>query len=98
MIITSHLRLVSVFVVQAITVLSLVGCQFMGPKDTKDSDMISISHEAAKNLMTQSKNRLEAGQMILTSFANIDDLTKSSTFGRIVAQQVGSGFSSQGHH
>ncbi len=36
--------------------------------------------------------------MILTSFANIDDLTKSSTFGRIVAQQVGSGFSSQGHH
>ena len=98
MIITSHLRLVSVFVVQAITVLSLVGCQFMGPKDTKDSDMISISHEAADNLMTQSKNRLEAGQMILTSFANIDDLTKSSTFGRIVAQQVGSGFSSQGHH
>ena len=39
--------------------------------------MISISHEAADNLMTQSKNRLEAGQMILTSFANIDDLVQN---------------------
>jgi len=98
MIITRYLRAISAFVMLTIAALSLAGCQFLGPSETKDSDMISISHEAAKNLMTQSKNRLEPGQMILTSFANIDDLTKYSKFGRIVAQQVGSGFSSQGHH
>ena len=43
------------------------------------------------------KSRLEPGHLIVTSFADIDNLKNSSTLGRIIAQQVGSGFASRGH-
>jgi len=98
MIIARYLHPILVFVLLTLSASLLVGCQFNGPSRIKDADMIAVSHEAAKKLMVQSKDRLEPGQLIVTSFANIDDLKKSSTFGRIVAQQVGSGFSSEGHH
>ena len=42
-------------------------------------------------------SRLEPGHLIVTSFADIDNLKNSSTLGRIIAQQVGSGFASRGH-
>ena len=92
MIITRYLRSIPVFVLLTLSALSLVGCQFNDSSRIKDADMIAVSHQAAKKLMVQSKDRLEPGQLIVTSFANIDDLKKSSTFGRIVAQQIGSGF------
>ncbi|MDP6855818.1 MAG: FlgO family outer membrane protein, partial [Arenicellales bacterium] len=59
--------------------------------------MIPISHGAAKKMISQSKDRLDPGSLILASFADIDNLENSSTFGRIVAQQIGSVFSSQGY-
>ena len=66
-------------------------------EEIKDADIITVSHRAAANMIKQSEDRLDIGQLIVTSFANIDDLKNSSTFGRIIAQQVGSGFSSRGH-
>ncbi len=89
-----RLRGLPLFLVLAASVLA--GCQTNGP--VKDVNMIPISHDAAKKMISQSKDRLDPGSLILASFADIDNLENSSTFGRIVAQQIGSGFSSEGHH
>lgn len=78
----------------------LTGCQSSSslyPQHTQDVDMIEISHRAAGNLITQSKGRLDRGPLIVASFANIDNLEQSSTFGRIVAQQIASVFSRDGY-
>ncbi len=79
----------------AASVLVLASCQTNGR--VKDVNMIPISHGAAKKMISQSKDRLDPGSLILASFADIDNLENSSTFGRIVAQQIGSVFSSQGY-
>ena len=55
-----------------------------------------LRHWFAKN-EEPCTSRLEPGHLIVTSFADIDNLKNSSTFGRIIAQQVGSGFASRGH-
>jgi len=91
-----HLRGLPLFLVLTVSVLVLAGCQTNGP--AKDVNMIPISHDAAKKMIFQSKDRLEPGSLILASFADIDNLENSSTFGRIVAQQIGSVFSSQGYN
>ena len=88
-----RLRGLPLFLVLAASVLA--GCQTNGP--VKDVNMIPISHDAAKKMISQSKDRLDPGSLILASFADIDNLENSSTFGRIVAQQIGSVFSSQGY-
>ncbi len=84
------------FLVLTVSVLALAGCQTNGP--VKDVNMIPISHGAAKKMISQSKDRLDPGSLILASFADIDNLENSSTFGRIVAQQIGSVFSNQGYN
>ena len=66
-------------------------------KPIKDANIITVSHRVAANMIKQSEDRLDPGQLIVTSFANVDDLRNSSTFGRIIAQQIGSGFSNRGH-
>ena len=90
-----HLRGLPLFLVLTVSVLVVSVCQTNGP--AKDVNMIPISHDAAKKMIFQSKDRLEPGSLILASFADIDNLENSSTFGRIVAQQIGSVFSSQGY-
>ena len=91
----SRLCRLPLFLVLTVSVLVLAGCQTNGP--VKDVNMIPISHGAAKKMISQSKDRLDPGSLILASFADIDNLENSSTFGRIVAQQIGSVFSSQGY-
>ena len=83
-----------------LSIALLASCQVKFTKkieEIKDANIITVSHRAAANMIKQSEDRLDIGQLIVTSFANIDDLKNSSTFGRIIAQQVGSGFSSRGH-
>ena len=92
----SRLCRLPLFLVLTVSVLVLAGCQTNGP--VKDVNMIPISHGAAKKMISQSKDRLDPGSLILASFADIDNLENSSTFGRIVAQQIGSVFSSQGYN
>ena len=87
-------------VLAVIAGIALSGCETLiqlQDRDVKDSNILSATHEAARQLIKQSKQRLEDGQLIAASFANIDDLEKSSTFGRMIAQQIASEFSKQGY-
>lgn len=62
----------------------------------KDADIIAASHEAATALIQQSQQGLN-GPIIVASLANIDNLDGSSSFGRIVGQQLASAFANAGH-
>ena len=73
----------------------LAGCESPQQRRTvaqvEDADLIAVSHQAAQSLLGQLAG--EGGQsLIVASFANIDDLQQSSSFGRIVAQQLASQF------
>ena len=83
----------------AIIFLILTACQTTATKPTiNDENLISKNHAAASKLIADSEGVLSKSHPILiTSFANIDDLQSSSTFGRITGEQVGSKFSQSGY-
>lgn len=82
----------------------LVGCSIA----VRDSNLVSASYKAADELLesAQELQRLEEPQkegfytrqpILITSFVNIDNLQQSSTFGRVVAEQVGSRIAQHGY-
>ena len=96
MIKTNSIRLLVIGCALFFSTTLFLGCQQLPPKPVEDGDIIATTHQAAKKLITQSKGRLEPGHIIAASFANIDNLEESSTFGRIVAQQMASEFTNHG--
>jgi len=63
----------------------------------EDEDIVLRSHEAARILVGSLRQRLPGDEPILVaSFVNIDNLQESSTFGRMVAEQIAGGLAQQG--
>jgi len=63
-----------------------------------DDDLVGASHRAADGLIEKAKSKLDTDQaFVAASFVNIDDLSQSSSFGRIISQQLASQFSSRGY-
>ena len=93
-------RWARIFAVSAM-VLVLSACSSGGARVTKkaairDADLIDSSHRAASALVQQA--RLDPGYpLIAASFADINHLDGSSSFGRIVSQQFASAFSKSGY-
>jgi len=86
-----------------VSLLLLMGCvenyQYQSYKnDDEKQDIIDISYNAAdvliKNLSVQISS---ATPMMVTSFANIDNLEESSTLGRLLAEQIASRMSQKGY-
>ncbi len=88
-------------IIATFTALLLVGCsnqQKVTKSTIQDADLIAYSHTAADKLIASAGDVLSTSQPILiTSFANIDDLKSSSTFGRITGEQFGSQLSEKGY-
>jgi TolB-like protein len=62
-----------------------------------DDDLVGSSHRAADSMIKKAGARLDTQRSIAAaSFVNIDDLSESSSFGRIVSQQLASRLSSHG--
>jgi TolB-like protein len=62
-----------------------------------DEDLVGSSHRAADSLVKKAGARLDTRRSIAAaSFVNIDDLSESSSFGRIVSQQLASRLSGHG--
>ncbi|HIG14396.1 MAG TPA: hypothetical protein EYQ32_08065 [Gammaproteobacteria bacterium] len=62
-----------------------------------DDDLGGSSHRAADSMIKKAGARLDTQRSIAAaSFVNIDDLSESSSFGRIVSQQLASRLSSHG--
>ncbi|MFO7789573.1 MAG: FlgO family outer membrane protein [Bacteroidales bacterium] len=86
-----------------VLVFSFAGCaynkpaQVSGPKKW-DGNIVNASRTIVNTL----ENNLSApisnqDSIIVASFVDVSDLTKSSPFGRIMAEQIGSGFSQKGY-
>lgn len=97
--VTGSVRQFLFSILLVVVATTLTACQTSYPtkEQVKDVDMIGVSHAAAEKMISQSAGRLESGNLLVASFANINDLEKSSTFGRTVAQQIASVFSKKGY-
>jgi TolB-like protein len=66
-------------------------------QEVTDDDLVGSSHRAADSLIKKAGARLDMQRSIAAaSFVNIDDLSESSSFGRIVSQQLASRLSGHG--
>jgi TolB-like protein len=89
-----------------VMVLTLSGCASTARQDyllcqskkqIPDVDIINTSHLAAEALIQKSLSELNSSEPLLAaSFANIDNLEQTSSFGRIISQQFATAFSDKG--
>ena len=78
------------------TLLS-TGCM-NDPYATSTDVIIDSNRAAANNLIRMAGNEIQPGaNIIAASFANIDDLTQSSSFGRVTSQQLVSQLAASGY-
>jgi TolB-like protein len=78
-------------------VTALAACQNNGYKQVKDDDIIEIVEDSASQLMSDAETVSESDRLIVMSFANVDDLSMSSRFGRIIGQQYAAEVSDDGY-
>ena len=67
--------------------------------DAANNPFIPTNYRAADVLMAQLQDQLPTGTgpLIVTTLVNIDSLNKSSTFGRVVSEQLSSRFTQAGY-
>ena len=82
--------------------LAVIGAFFSGcmsdPYETGIDLITSTNRAAANNLIRMAGAEISpSNNIIAASFASIDDLTQSSTFGRVASQQLTSQFTAAGY-
>jgi TolB-like protein len=61
-------------------------------------NLVSIGYHVADRLISNLKQPINSGDsIIVATFVDIDDLNRSSTFGRIIAEQIASRLSQKGY-
>ncbi len=66
--------------------------------ETKDTDLVEVSYDAASTLQQDLKRTIPEGSLIIVStLLNVDDLKKTSSFGRIMSDQLASAFHNSGY-
>ncbi len=86
-------------VMKSAVVAALVGLLTAGCATTARTNRILLdsSQRAADKLALNLDQPVGAGGMLVASFVNVDDMYDSSSFGRIVSEQVASGLASAPH-
>ncbi|MGP9634213.1 FlgO family outer membrane protein [Halomonas sp. AOP43-A1-21] len=91
---TSHLLLMGVLL------LSMVGCSTMGNSNNKPPepapDLSELAHKAAQQMVASNPDLTRYSPMIAATFVSIDNLSQSSTFGRISSEIMASALAQQG--
>jgi TolB-like protein len=81
--------------------LILFGCANIAkqvPSNTLSGDLINASYQIADTLLMNQKYPIsESDSIIVATFVNINNLRESSTFGRLVAEQISSRLSQKGY-
>ncbi len=83
------------FTLLYMTLLLMAGCSYF---PTVDWNLVPSSYKAADALLKGVKKGIYMKQPILVaSFVNIDNVQQSSTFGRMIAEQIGSRLVQRGY-
>jgi TolB-like protein len=89
-----------VFFIALISIVFFIGCSkslVHNSSNTLSEGLISSGYRIADTLMMNAKHRLDSETpIIVASFVNVNNLEESSTFGRIIAEQISSRFSQNG--
>jgi hypothetical protein len=82
----------------ALLIASLNGCTSSYYREIKDADLIEVSHDAVDTLKDDLKVRIPPGSLIIVStLLHVDDLKKTSSFGRIMSDQIASALHNSGY-
>ena len=95
------MKKLAVIVAASVLMLSgLAGCEGTLPMPKPappKADIMGSSHKAADTLIQRAGGALKPGKSVIAAtFVDIDDLSKASSFGRVVSKQVSSRFTERG--
>ncbi|TAK61547.1 FlgO family outer membrane protein [Methylobacter sp.] len=84
--------------IQALLLVILGGCTNSYYEAIKDTDLVEVSYDAVDTLQSNLVQTLpEHSLIIVNTLLNVDDLKKTSSFGRIVSDQIASAFYNSGY-
>lgn len=80
--------------------ISLSGCSryYYHDDAPDDENLVDVSYNAVENLLSNLKQPLPSGSVVvINSLVNVDDLSQSFSFGRILSDQISSAFHRSGY-
>jgi len=96
------MKLLFVFIVEVLFLFSLFSCQSTSPNDVqivKEINLQTETNEAVDALLNNCINKLDpARPIIVASLVSIDNIQKSSTFGRMSSEIIASRLSQLGYN
>lgn len=84
--------------VLAATLLALAGCTPKYYDQVKDANLVEVSYDAVDTLLCKLKREVPKNSLVIVStLLNVDDLKKTSSFGRIISDQIASALHNSGY-
>lgn len=84
--------------ISALLIASLNGCTSYRYYETKDADLVEVSYDATCVLKDKLTRTLPKNSLVVVStLLNVDNLNKTSSFGRIISDQIASAFHNSGY-
>ncbi|MDD2723013.1 MAG: FlgO family outer membrane protein [Methylovulum sp.] len=84
--------------IPALLAASLSGCGMFHNYEVKDADLVDVSYDAVDDLQKRlTRKPAKNSLIIVTTLLNVDNLNKTSAFGRIVSDQIASAFHQAGY-
>jgi len=81
-----------------VTATLFAGCATRGSEGPQDIDLIALSYSATEQLLAQGSSQLpREGVIVVSTLVNANEQDQSASFGRIVSNQIASGFSNKGY-
>jgi hypothetical protein len=82
----------------ALLIATLNGCTSSYYREIKDADLVEVSYDAVDTLKSDLKIKIPQGSLIVVStLLHVDDLKKTSAFGRIMSDQIASALHNSGY-
>ncbi|MDD5276938.1 MAG: FlgO family outer membrane protein [Methylovulum sp.] len=84
--------------IPALLAATLSGCGMNRQYEIKDANLVEVSYEAVDELKDKLTRTVPKNSLIIVStLLNVDNLNKTSAFGRIVSDQIASAFHQSGY-
>lgn len=84
--------------IPALLAATLGGCGINSQYEIKDANLVEVSYEAVNELKDRLTRTVPKNSLIIVStLLNVDNLNKTSAFGRIVSDQIASAFHQSGY-
>ncbi len=84
--------------IPALLAATLSGCGINRQYEIKDANLVEVSYEAVDDLKGHLTRAVPKNSLIIVStLLNVDNLNKTSAFGRIVSDQIASAFHQSGY-